>query len=217
MKVKEMERKLIDAATDKEFMESLNSILESLCEEANNNITRFCAKSQEEVIKQVDLVNTKWLDLVDRINKYIWENPFEAKPINGANLVNDGFKAAFVYINPDKKYILDLNEHEKKMNELKEAEEEKRRSLYFHKVTPWENLNTINDMRKEFLLCLQSLQSVNSMLNGNIKLVIQTAEPLVVRCQMLEYFIKKNEKIQSLIDLYDNKEYENVIEIIERG
>lgn len=217
MKVKEMERKLIDAATDKEFMELLSSILESLCEEANNNITRFCAKSQEEVIKQVDLVNTKWLDLVNRVNKYIFENPFEAKPINGANLVDDGFKAAFVYINPDKKYILDLNEHEKKMNELKEAEEEKRRSLYFHKVTPWEDLNTVNDMRKEFLLCLQSLQSVNSMLNGNIKLVIQMAEPLVVRCQMLEYFIKKNEKIQSLIDLYDNKEYENVIEIIERG
>lgn len=217
MKVKEMERKLIDATTDKEFMELLGSILESLCEEANNNITRFCAKSQEEVIKQVDLVNTKWLDLVNRINKYIWENPFEAKPVNGANLVDNGFKAAFVYMNPDKKYILDLDEHEKKMNELKEAERKKKESLYFHKVTPWENLNSIDDMRKEFLSCLYSLQSVNSMLNGNLKMVKQTATPLLVRCQMLEYFIKKNEKIQSLIDLYDNKEYENVIEIIERG
>lgn len=217
MKVKEMERKLIDATTDKEFMELLGSILESLCEEANNNITRFCAKSQEEVIKQIDLVNTKWLDLVNRINKYIWENPFEAKPVNGANLVDNGFKAAFVYINPDKKYILDLDEHEKKMSELKEAERKKKEGLYFHKVTPWEDLNSVDDMRKEFLSCLYSLQSVNSILNGNLKMVKQTATPLVVRCQMLEYFIKKNEKIQSLIDLYDNKEYENVIEIIERG
>ena len=217
MKVKEMERKLINATTDNEFMESLGSILESLCEEANNNITRFCAKSQEEVIKQVNLVNNKWLELVNRVNNYIWENPFEAKPINGANLVNDGFKAAFVYNNPDKKYILDLDEHEKKMSELKEAERKKGEGLYFHEVAKWEDLNSVDDMRKEFLSCLYSLQSVNSMLNGNIKLVKQTATPLIVRCQMLEYFIKKNEKIQSLIDLYENKEYENVIEIIERG
>lgn len=217
MKVKEMERKLIDAKTDEEFMSSLNSILESLCKEAKDNIERFCAKSQEDVIKQVELVNNKYLDLVNRVNEYIRENPFENKPINGGTLVDNGFKAAFVYLNPDKSYILNLENHKKRVEEMKKKIKDAKQDIYFHKITPWEDLNTVDEMRSEFLLCLGSLSSLHKMMNGNIAETKRTGEGLIVRCQMLEYFIAKGEKDQKMIDLFKDKNYEELLQIIERG
>lgn len=217
MKVKEMERKLIDAKTDEEFMSSLNSILESLCKEAKDNIERFCAKSQEDVIKQVELVNNKYLDLVSRVNEYIRENPFEDKPVNGGTLVDNGFKAAFVYLNPDKSYILNLENHKKRVEEMKKKIKDAKQDIYFHKITPWEDLNTVDEMRSEFLLCLGSLSSLHKMMNGNIAETKRTGEALIVRCQMLEYFIAKGEKDQKMIDLFKDKNYEELLQIIERG
>lgn len=217
MKVKEMERRLINAKTDKEFMSSLNSILESLCKEAKDNIERFCAKSQEDVIKQVELVNNKYLDLVNRVNEYIRENPFEDKPINGGTLVDNGFKAAFVYLNPDKSYILNLENHKKKVEEMKKKIKDAKQDIYFHKITPWEDLNTVDEMRSEFLLCLGSLSSLHKMMNGNIAETKRTGEALIIRCQMLEYFIAKGGKDQKMIDLFKDKNYEELLQIIERG
>ena len=217
MKVKEMERRLIDAKTDEEFMSSLNSILESLCKEAKDNIERFCAKSQEDVIKQVELVNNKYLDLMDRVNNYKSENPFEDKPINGGTLVGNGFKAAFVYLNPDKSYILNLANHKKRVEEMKKKIKDAKQDVHFHKITPWEDLNTVDEMRREFLLCLGSLSSLHKMMDGNIARTKITGEPLIIRCQMLEYFIAKGEKDQKMIDLFKDKNYEELLQIIERG
>lgn len=217
MKVKEMEKRLINAKTDEEFMSSLNSILESLCKEAKDNIERFCAKSQEDIIKQVELVNNKYLDLVNRVNNYIRENPFEDKPINGGTLVDNGFKAAFVYLNPDKSYILDLGDHKKKVEEMKKKIKDTKQDIHFHKITPWKDLNTIDEMKSEFLLCLGSLSSLHKMMNGNIAETKRTGEALIIRCQMLEYFIAKGEKDQRMIDLFKDKNYEELLQIIERG
>lgn len=217
MKVKEMERRLIDAKTDEEFMSSLNSILESLCKEAKDNIERFCAKSQEDVIKQVELVNNKYLDLVSRVNDYISENPFEDKPINGGTLVDNGFKAAFVYLNPDKSYILNLADHKKKVEEMKKKIKDAKQDTYFHQITPWEDLNSVDEMKREFLLCLGSLSSLYKMMDGNIARTKITGEPLIIRCQMLEYFIAKGKKDQKMIDLFKDKNYEELLQIIERG
>lgn len=217
MKVKEMERRLINAKTDEEFMSSLNSILESLCKEAKDNIEKFCAKNQEDVSKQVELVNNKYLDLVNRVNDYIRENPFEDKPINGGTLVDNGFKAAFVYLNPDKSYILDLGDHKKKVEEMKKKIKDTKQDIHFHKITPWKDLNTVDEMKSEFLLCLGSLSSLHKMMNGNIAETKRTGEALIIRCQMLEYFIAKGGKDQRMIDLFKDKNYEELLQIIERG
>lgn len=217
MKVKEMEKRLINAKTDEEFMSSLNSILESFCKEAKDNIEKFYAKSQEDIIKQVELVNNKYLDLVNRVNNYIRENPFEDKPINGGTLVDNGFKAAFVYLNPDKSYILDLGDHKKKVEEMKKKIKDTKQDIHFHKITPWKDLNTVDEMKSEFLLCLGSLSSLHKMMNGNIVETKRAGEALIIRCQMLEYFIAKGGKDQKIIDLFKDKNYEELLQIIERG
>ena len=217
MKVKEMERRLIDAKTDEDFMSSLNSILESLCKEAKDNIERFCAKNQEDVIKQVELVNTKYLDLLNRISDYIKENPFEDRPIYRGTLVDNGFKAAFVYLNPDKSYILNLENHKKRVEEMKKKIKDAKQDIHFHKITPWEDLNTVDEMRRKPLLCLGSLSSLHKMMNGNIVETKRTGDALIIRCQMLKYFIAKGGKDQKMIDLCKEKNDEELLQIIERG
>ena len=108
-------------------------------------------------------------------------------------------------------------EIKKKVEEMKKKIKDAKQDPYFHKITPWENLNSVDEMKREFLLCLGSLSSLYKMMGGNIARTKITGESLIIRCQMLEYFIAKGEKDQKMIDLFKDKNYEELLQIIERG
>ena len=200
MKAKEYYRTLQEASdTEEGFEEALEKVLTSMSNEVDELIRQRNAKSNDAIAGCVKEIDQKWRALVALHNKK--KEKFELDGYLGkAILLDDGFKAVYVHLHPDRKWMFDMKKHEQHIDKLKAQEEQKAKiieSFAPYAVTPFEKL-TVKDLNKEILACCMALGCYRSM-----GIPVDWFKPLAYRVALLRHWKEKG-----IIDLAEAEEFE---------
>lgn len=204
MKAKEYAQKLFELVEKhEEFENLLERSLKALCQDADNLIKLRRAKSDEAVAACINEVNAKWLAIINHYKKLTndeyqgWETTM--CPI----LLEDGFKATYVHLHPNRGWYFDVNRHKKFVDDTNAAREAQQKRIAAKKftpyaVTPYEKL-TMETLVPEIMACLMALSNYAEM-----GIPLQSLKPLAFRISLLRYWKEKG-----AINLDDAKEMES--------
>ena len=210
MKAKLYFNKLKECQNEETFMEFYESMMYDLVKEAEELIKLRNAKKDESVKSCVMEVDNKYKAIIRLLNKYKEEliNQIDCDPnlefIKTLTFLDDGFKAIYVELHPNHKWVFDLDKHKNMIQNIKEENEreKKRRDNFFlHPVMPFEEL-TMDNISGEILACLASLGSFSQLIGSN-GITIECATPLAYRIALLRWW-----KAQGRIDLDEVKDWE---------
>lgn len=200
MKAKDYYKILQESSNDEEqFEKALENTLKSMSNEADELIRRRNAKTNDAVFGCIRDVDQKWKALVSMHNRK--KEKFELDGYLAQSvLLDDGFKAAYVHLHPDREWMFDMKKHEQRINELKAQEEQKAKiieSFAPYTVTPFEKL-TVENLNKEILACCMALGCYRSM-----GIPVDWFKPLAYRVALLRHWKEKG-----IIDLAEAEEFE---------
>lgn len=136
MKAIDYYNRLKEAKSDKEFETVLASCLDDLVYDANKLIKVRKAKSDDAVSKCILEVNDKWIAILNLRDKD--KNIDPESPLWGTTLYRDGFKAAYVEINPKHKWFFDVKKHQTRMEEERRIQNYKNAD---ESIEFWKNQN----------------------------------------------------------------------------
>lgn len=164
MKAREWYAKLKGAPNQEQYEKVLDNCLRSLVQDADSLIKIRKATSDKAVAACIDEVNNKWLAILN-----MRESDTAIPPdhhMMKSKLVRDGFKAAYVYIHPNKGWYFDMKRHKVNM----EHEQMKFMGLDLTKpvlilfgLTPYDKMEnfTMDDLRREFLHAAYALGNIS--------------------------------------------------------
>lgn len=209
MKAKLYFNKLKECPNEEAFMEFYESMMYDLVKETEELIKTRNARKNESIKSCVLELDNKYKAIIRLLDKYKEEliNEIDCDPdkdfIKTIKFLDDGFKAIYVELHPEHKWVFDLDKHKKMIKEMQEEnerEKKRRDSFFLHKVMPFEEL-TMDNIHSECMACLASLGNFSHMVGGGITL--DCAKPLAYRITLLRWWIHKGE-----INLDDVKEWE---------
>lgn len=194
MKAKEYAQKLFDLIENKEEFENLlEKSLREFCQEAENLIKLRRAKSDNAVAACINEVNNKWLALVNHYKKLTHQEYEGWEATMCPTILEDGFKAAYVHLHPNRGWYFNLSRHKSLVDEMNAANEKPKKVNFMpHAVIPYEQLK-LEDLPMEIFACLASL---GNMAECGIPVV--ALKPLAFRITLLRYWQSKG-----CIDLSD--------------
>lgn len=210
MKAKLYFNKLKECPNEEAFMEFYESMMYDLVKETEELIKTRNARKNESIKSCVLEVDNKYKAIIRLLNKYKEEliKELDCDPdkefLKTLTFLDDGFKAIYVELHPEHKWVFDLDKHKKMVKEMQEENERKqkrRENFFLHKVTPFEDL-TMNNIHTELFACLTSLANFSHMIEDT-GMTLECAKPLAYRITLLKWWIHKGE-----INLEEAKEWE---------
>ena len=183
MKAKDWYAKIVDCKTENDTQATIADCLKSLVEDANKLIKMRKATSDKAVASCLDEVNNRWIAICNLHEKANYD---KAHPLYNISLLKDGFKAAFVHLNPNKGWYFDLKRYK---NYIKNEEDKIHQKLIMgpalklFNVTPFDQI-TMDNIDSEIL---ENLYLIGSYYN-NPAVTSTLLMPLVHRCRLLRYW-----------------------------
>lgn len=201
MKAKEYYERLKASQNEEEFFAESEKILYDLVADAEKLIHDRHARQRSAIESCILEVNDKYKAICRLHDKYRSQD--SAKEFfKSIILLEDGFKAVYVQCHPEHNWVFNLNAHLKKIEENEHKQKMKKDQLYFHQVTPFEDL-TMENLQSEILMCMASLGNFASLLDDSVGLTLECAKPLAQRITLLRWWMQKGK-----IDLDDVKDWE---------
>ena len=194
MKAKEYAERLISLVEKhEEFENELEKCLRALCQDADNLIKIRRAKSDQSVAACINEINSKWMAIINCYRKTMENKYKEWASVMYPTLLEDGFKAAYVHLHPNRGWYFNLSRHKQWCDE-KNASVTKPKAMNTmpYRVTPYEELK-FEDLTMEILACLTSLGNMAEM-----GIPVMALKPLAFRITLLRYWVSKGS-----IDLTD--------------
>lgn len=206
-KAKELFHILIECEDQETFENKFEQILKDLVEEARSLIEKRGCKTIDAKRSAIMEIDGKWKALVNLTHTKKHTIPYGRYILN-MNLMEDGFKAAYVHLYPDDSWFFDLDAHANKMDKMREeqkkAEEEHKKAMENfapYPVTPLRDLD-MNSIHTEILNIFMALGNYIS-----VGFTMEMLRPLAIRCHFLKWCVKIGKITEDMI-----KEYESDIE-----
>lgn len=203
MKAKAYWHKLAECKTDEELENSIEQMLKDLVKEADDLITQRKAKSNSAIQSCVTKVDGKWKAMI-RIHEQKKDTLDDNAPLKASKFFDDGFKAAYVLIHPNREWMFDMEKHKKVVQEAIDWEKEKEKMLenfHLYPVVPYDQL-TLENITTEILTCYMALGQYSRYIQAGF-MTIEMIEPFALRIHLLKYW-----KETGKINLDDVPEFE---------
>ena len=201
-KAKELFHTLIECKDQETFESKFEQILKDLVEEAQTIIKKRGCKTVEAKRSAIMEIDGKWKALVNLTHTKKHTIPEDSYMLQ-VNLMEDGFKAAYVHIHPDDSWFFDLNAHSNKMDKMREeqkkSEEEYKKAMEFspYPVTTLRDIN-MNNIHTEILNIFMALGNYYS-----IGFSMDMIRPLAIRCHFLKWCVKMGKITEDMINDYE--------------